>query len=179
MAPADHAEHGFGETVLALTDTPKTMDEASAKPSSSNASPSRGGQALTEWQKAEGHLQFSQSINLNLEPADLGPINVRIFMTDRTVHAHIRTDQMDLGQGMLNQQHNLESSLQHSGLEMGQFKVTIDQQSHSRGDSHGLMKQQADWRQAAGERSGNAEDDQGHRVSSDPYRRSGIMSIFA
>ena len=177
IAPAGPAEHGFEETVLALTETPRAMGEGSVKPSSWNTFSSRDGQALTEWPKAEGHPQFLQSISLDLEPADLSPVNVRIFMTDRTVHAHIRTDHTDLGQGLLNQQHDLESNLQRSGLEMGQFKVTIDQHGHPRGDSHGLMRQQAEWLQQAG-KPGSNEDDE-HQVSFDPYRRSGIMSIFA
>ena len=51
---------------------------------------------------------------------------------------------MDLGQGMLSQQQQLETKLQSSGLEMGEFKVTVDHQQLSRGDSQGWSGHQGD-----------------------------------
>jgi flagellar hook-length control protein FliK len=121
-----------------------------------------------------------QAVSLNLEPADLGPINVRIFMMDRTVHAHIRTDHMDLGQGMLNQQQQLETRLQGSGLEMGEFKVTVDQQQLSRGDSQGWLRHQGEGRPLPADSpqrvpAGGSQE----APAPERQRRTGIVSLFA
>lgn len=123
---------------------------------------------------------MTQAVSLNLEPADLGPINVRIFMMDRTVHAHIRTDHMDLGQGMLSQQQQLETRLQSSGLEMGEFKVTVDQQQLSRGDSQGWFRHQGEGRPVpAVPHHDVLEGDVREPPAPERQRRSGIVSVFA
>ncbi|MGC3973776.1 MAG: flagellar hook-length control protein FliK [Nitrospira sp.] len=88
-----------------------------------------------------GMTPVSQSVTLDLDPLDMGPLRVRVMMSDQTVHAHIRTEHGELGQGLLQQGQSLESSLRTSGLEMGMLRVTVDQQ-HGRGDNAWMFQQQ-------------------------------------
>jgi hypothetical protein len=165
---------GFGETMA----TAAADRTASPQGGAHRADVVTGRGAISRPHGDEGR-PIVQTVSLNLEPADLGPINVRIFMSDRTVHAHIRTDQMDLGQGMLNQQHQLESRLQSSGLEMGEFKVTVDQQQQ-RGDSQGWLGQQGDRHGSmvdAVQRAAEAE--MREPLPVERRRHTGIVSFFA
>lgn len=88
-----------------------------------------------------GMAPVSQSVTLDLDPLDMGPLRVRVMMSDQTVHAHIRTEHGELGQGLLQQGQSLESSLRTSGLEMGMLRVTVDQQQ-GRGDNAWMFQQQ-------------------------------------
>jgi flagellar hook-length control protein FliK len=83
----------------------------------------------------------SHSVTLDLDPLDMGPLRVRVMMSDQTVHAHIRTEHGELGQGLLQQGQSLETSLRTTGLEMGMLRVTVDQQQ-GRGDNAWLFQQQ-------------------------------------
>lgn len=88
-----------------------------------------------------GTAPVSQSVTLDLDPLDMGPLRVRVMMSDQTVHAHIRTEHGELGQGLLQQGQSLESSLRTTGLEMGMLRVTVDQQQ-GRGDNAWMFQQQ-------------------------------------
>lgn len=88
-----------------------------------------------------GVAPFSQTVTLDLDPLDMGPLRVRVMMNDQTVHAHIRTEHGELGQGLLQQGQSLESSLRTTGLEMGMLRVTVDQQQ-GRGDNAWMFQQQ-------------------------------------
>jgi len=88
-----------------------------------------------------GATPFSQTVTLDLDPLDMGPLRVRVMMNDQTVHAHIRTEHGELGQGLLQQGPSLESSLRTTGLEMGMLRVTVDQQQ-GRGDNAWMFQQQ-------------------------------------
>lgn len=88
-----------------------------------------------------GPTPFSQTVTLDLDPLDMGPLRVRVMMNDQTVHAHIRTEHGELGQGLLQQGQSLESSLRTTGLEMGMLRVTVDQQQ-GRGDNAWMFQQQ-------------------------------------
>ena len=88
-----------------------------------------------------GLSPVSQSVTLDLDPLDMGPLRVRVMMSDQTVHAHIRTEHGELGQGLLQQGQSLESSLRSTGLEMGMLRVTVDQQQ-GRGDNAWMFQQQ-------------------------------------
>jgi flagellar hook-length control protein FliK len=127
------AHSGFADTVSVLAADKTGTGSGGASRLADGAMPARP--AVAPWPAGDERPAVVQTVSLNLEPADLGPVNVRIFMTDRIVHAHIRTDHMDFGQGMLNQQQQLEARLQHSGLEMGDLKVTVDHQQLSRDHS--------------------------------------------
>jgi flagellar hook-length control protein FliK len=172
-----HDDSGFGETVVAVR--AEKVSEGSAARAASSLATGRMG-AASVWPAGDQHPSIMQAVSLDLEPADLGPINVRIFMMDRTVHAHIRTEHMDLGQGMLSQQQQLETKLHDSGLEMGQFKVTVDQQQFSRGDAQSWLRQEGEWRFATdAPNHRRAESDTGPSTVSGPQRTPGIVSIFA
>jgi hypothetical protein len=79
--------------------------------------------------------QAFNAVTLDLDPLDMGPLRVRVMMSDVTVNAHIRTEHGALGQGLMQQGHQLESSLRTNGLEMGFLRVTVDQQQQGRGES--------------------------------------------
>jgi flagellar hook-length control protein FliK len=89
-----------------------------------------------------GTFSSAQSVTLDLDPLDMGPLRVRVMMTDQMVHAHIRTEHGELGQGLLQQGQSLEASLRTSGLEMGMLRVTVDQQQQGRGDNAWAFQQQ-------------------------------------
>ncbi|MGZ8422469.1 MAG: flagellar hook-length control protein FliK, partial [Nitrospira sp.] len=89
-----------------------------------------------------GTFSSAQTVTLDLDPLDIGPLRVRIMMTDQTVHAHIRTEHGELGQGLLQQGQSLEASLRTTGLEMGMLRVTVDQQQQGRGDNAWAFQQQ-------------------------------------
>lgn len=88
-----------------------------------------------------GTTPFSQTVTLDLDPLDMGPLRVRVMMNDQTVHAHIRTEHGELGQGLLQQGQSLESSLRTTGLEMGMLRVTVDLQQ-GRGENAWIFQQQ-------------------------------------
>ena len=173
-----HGESGFGETVAAMAaDKSPSADGGASRTSASSLT---GRAAAPSWATGDEPVPMMQAVSLNLEPADLGPINVRIFMMDRTVHTHIRTDQMELGQGMLSQQQQLETRLQNSGLEMGEFKVTVDQHQLSRGDSQGWLRHQGDGRPSPADPHHRApEGDARELLGGERQRWSGIVSLFA
>ncbi len=175
-----HGESGFGETVTALGGERPALSDGGTGKTGASIGTGRMGAASEASSPGDVRPSSMQSVSLDLEPADLGPVNVRIFMMDRTVHAHIRTEHMDLGQGMLSQQQQLENKLQSSGLEMGEFKVTVDQQQLSRGDSQGSLRQESEWRPARDETSMRGpEHGAGEPIAADPRRPRGIVSIFA
>ena len=170
------AREGFGETVAAVAADRAAQMEGTA----SRAVPSpAAGRAASSWSHAQDGFSMVQTVNLNLEPADLGPVNVRIFMTDRTVHAHITTDHMDFGQGMLSQQQQLETKLHSSGLEMGEFKVTVDHQQLSRGDSQNWFGHQGDRNPSTVDSLPREPEQEAREAPPVERRHVGIMSFFA
>lgn len=173
-----HGESGFGETVAALGGDKSALSEGATGKTGASLATSRMG-ATPATPQGDDRPSVMQTVSLDLEPADLGPVNVRIFMMDRTVHAHIRTEHMDLGQGMLSQQQQLETKLHNSGLEMGEFKITVDQQQLSRGDSQGWLRQEGEWRPARDETTVRGGERDVRETVPDPQRRPGMVSIFA
>jgi Flagellar hook-length control protein FliK len=168
---------GFGEAIAALTVDRTAQTEGNGSRTVTSSLTARG---VSSWPTGEDGFAMVQTVNLNLEPADLGPVNVRIFMTDRTVHAHIRTDHMDFGQGMLSQQQQLETKLHSSGLEMGEFKVTVDHHPLSRGDSQNWFGQQADRHPSPVDALPRASEQEAPEAPPVERRRHmGIVSLFA
>jgi hypothetical protein len=87
---------------------------------------------------------------------------------------------MDLGQGMLSQQQQLETKLQSSGLEMGEFKVTVDNQQLFRGDSQGWLGRHSDRHPLTVEVVQRAADgDTREQPPAERRRHVGIVSLFA
>jgi flagellar hook-length control protein FliK len=89
-----------------------------------------------------GGTASAQTVTLDLDPLDMGPLRVRIMMTEQIIHTHIRTEHGELGQGLLQQGSSLEASLRTTGFEMGTLRVTVDQQQQGRGESPWTFQQQ-------------------------------------
>ncbi|MEK6801100.1 MAG: flagellar hook-length control protein FliK [Nitrospirota bacterium] len=121
----------------------------------------------------------AHSVMLDLDPLDMGPLRVRVMMNDQTVHAHIRTEHGELGQGLLQQGQSLESSLRATGLEMGMLRVTVDQQQ-GRSDNAWMFHQQHQDRPttSSGQRSTTGEEERSARGETGDYT-SERVSIFA
>ncbi|HXF92853.1 MAG TPA: flagellar hook-length control protein FliK [Nitrospiraceae bacterium] len=75
-----------------------------------------------------GAAKTVHAVQMNLDPDDLGWVRVRVVLADSTVHTHVTTESADLGQFLIGRRDQLESAFHASGLDMGQFKVHIDQQ---------------------------------------------------
>lgn len=131
---------------------------------------------VTEFREA---LPVAHSVMLDLDPLDMGPLRVRVMMSDQTVHAHIRTEHGELGQGLLQQGQSLESSLRTTGLEMGMLRVTVDQQQ-GRNDNAWMFQQQQQGRTApsASSHPATGEEERSARGERGSYS-SEHVSIFA
>lgn len=133
----------------AFMDRMNDLHQGAPSVSESSFSRSESGQTAAVLRASEservsdlrGMAPVSQSVTLDLDPLDMGPLRVRVMMSDQTVHAHIRTEHGELGQGLLQQGQSLESSLRTTGLEMGMLRVTVDQQQ-GRGDNAWMFQQQ-------------------------------------
>lgn len=137
------------------TPRPPFLDQAiNAGASSTPSSDSRTGRGETG-QASMVHISDSerieqvrkafpsaQTVTLDLDPLDLGPLRVRIMMTEQTVHAHIRTEHGELGHSLLQQGPSLEASLRTTGLEMGLLRVTVDQHQQGGGENAWASQQQ-------------------------------------
>ena len=121
--------------------TPSVNDSSSGRSESGQTTAVLRASESERVGELRGMAPVSQSVTLDLDPLDMGPLRVRVMMSDQTVHAHIRTEHGELGQGLLQQGQSLESSLRTSGLEMGMLRVTVDQQQ-GRGDNAWMFQQQ-------------------------------------
>jgi len=133
---------------------PQFLDQATGvSPSAPPSSDSRAGRGETgqatvvhvaeseRIHELRGAFPSAQTVTLDLDPLDMGPLRVRIMMSEQTVHAHIRTEHGELGQSLLQQGQSLETSLRTTGLEMGMLRVTIDQQQQGRGENAWTFQQ--------------------------------------
>ena len=93
----------------------------------------------------------TKSVVFDVFQPDLGHVNVRVAMTNDVVHAHLSTDRQEVGQSLISGQDRLQSSLQASGLDMGQFRVDIDRQGAGRSFQQGFSQEQQErgWHQQA------------------------------
>ncbi|MBI4000778.1 MAG: flagellar hook-length control protein FliK [Nitrospira defluvii] len=206
---ASSAEHFFGQDDQSSSDSrggpdhsksnllspddhtlrPQFLDQATGiSPSAPSSSDSRVGRSETgqativhasESERVSGAYPSAQTVTLDLDPLDMGPLRVRIMMTDQTVHAHIRTEHGELGQGLLRQGQSLEASLRTTGLEMGMLRVTVDQQQQGQGENAwAFQQQQGRPGLASGLPSASGEEERTSRVSHG-YDNNGHVSFFA
>lgn len=70
-------------------------------------------------------------------PADIGQIQLRVVLADHTIHTHVRTEHADLAQFLLSRQSQLETALNHSGLDLGQFRVLVDRHGSGQAGQEG------------------------------------------
>jgi flagellar hook-length control protein FliK len=125
-----------------------------------------------------GNSFLTQSVTVDLDPLDMGPLRVRVMMTDQTVHAHIRTEHGELGQSLLQQGQSLDSSLRTTGLEMGMLRVTVDQQQQGRGEGAWAFHQQQGRPGPASGALPASEEDRALRIEHGGYNN-GRVSFFA
>ncbi|MCS6287599.1 MAG: flagellar hook-length control protein FliK [Nitrospira sp.] len=184
--PNQGTTNGATDRLLFL-DRMSGLNQPTSLPADSAVGRNEAGQPAAVFRVAEsermselrGALPVSQSVMLDLDPLDMGPLRVRVMMSDQTVHAHIRTEHGELGQGLLQQGQSLESSLRTTGLEMGMLRVTVDQQQ-GRSDNAWMFQQQHQDRPAVppGQRSTTGEEERSARGATGEYT-SERVSIFA
>lgn len=126
-----------------------------------------------------GASPFAQTVTVDLDPLDMGPLRIRVMMADQTVHAHIRTEHGELGQGLLQQGQSLESSLRTTGLEMGMLRVTVDQQQGRGENAWMFQQQQGRSLPASGQPTTPGEEERTVRMGNSSHNNSGGVSIFA
>lgn len=68
------------------------------------------------------------SIQVEVHPPDLGQVQVRVALADQTVHANVTTQQTEVREFLVANQAKLEAGFHAAGLDLGEFKVTVDQQ---------------------------------------------------
>lgn len=91
-----------------------------------------------------------RSVVVDVVQPELGHVNVRISMMNDSVHAHFSTDRVEVGQFLMNGQDRLQTTLQASGLDIGQFRVDIDRQSGGRSFQQGAFQEQGQaWNQGS------------------------------
>ncbi len=158
---------------------PSNSESASGRGEVSQATTVARASETERFNELRGATQISQSVTLDLDPLDMGPLRVRVMMSDQTVHAHIRTEHGELGQGLLQQGQSLESSLRTTGLEMGMLRVTVDQQQ-GRGDNAWMFQQQSHGRpgSADAQHSPAGEDERSVRGER-PMQSTDRVSFFA
>ena len=95
-------------------------------------------------------IPVMRSVVVNVNQPDLGHVNIRVAMTNEVVHTHFSSDRLEVGQFLINSQDRLQTALQSSGLDMGQFRVDIDRQSGGRSFQQGLSQEQSQsWSQGS------------------------------
>lgn len=82
-----------------------------------------------------------RSVVVNVTQPDLGQVNIRVAMTNELVHTHFSSDRLEVGQFLINGQDRLQTALQASGLDMGQFRVDIDRQNGGRSFQQGPFQE--------------------------------------
>ena len=78
----------------------------------------------------------ARSVVFELAQPDIGRINVRIALTQDLVHARLLSDRPEVGQFLINGQDRLQSALQASGLDLGQFRVDVSRQGTDHSFQH-------------------------------------------
>lgn len=158
--------HGEGKLLQGAAPDQQTVNGARAEsfavgsqgaPASSSGSLSHGGGSMTHAQSAQPTQMTApspfpvgtKSVVFDVIQPDLGHVNIRVAMTNDVVHAHLSTDRQEVGQSLISGQDRLQSSLQASGLDMGQFRVDIDRQSAGRSFQQGFSQEQQErgWNQ--------------------------------
>jgi flagellar hook-length control protein FliK len=132
-----------GNTIQAIARPPDTHAQPAVSQTPSIPSPHNISDSLPQLS--------SRSVVFEVAQPDLGRINVRVAMTNDLVHTHFSSDRSDMGHFLMTGQDRLQSALQASGLDMGQFRVDIDRQSAGRSFEHGQRQEQGrTWQQNPG-----------------------------
>jgi len=117
-----------------------------------------------------------RSVVVEVAQPDLGRVNVRVSLAQDLVHTHFSSDRADVGQLLVSGQDRLQSALQASGFDMGQFRVSVDRQQDQHGPQQWLAQTYDDRSQRQRGQSGQP------HPQDEPSRRSGTpkgLSLFA
>jgi len=115
--------------------------QAAAPSSSSTLAQTQSGQSIPHVADQPTAMMM-RTVVLSVAQPDLGQVNVRVAMTNDVVHTYLSTDRPEVGQFLLNGQDRLQSSLQMSGFDLGQFRVDIDRQGAGRSFQQGFSQGQ-------------------------------------
>ncbi|MFO0734096.1 MAG: flagellar hook-length control protein FliK, partial [Nitrospiraceae bacterium] len=133
--PPSGPQASFGHTMVEAGTNGTAASSATGNGEPRSLSAPQATSTVRQPEDASPLPQTFKSVTVDLDPLDMGPLRVRVMMAEQTVHTHIRTEHGVLGQGLVQQGHQLESSLRTTGLEMGFLRVTVDQQQQGRGDA--------------------------------------------
>jgi len=75
-----------------------------------------------------------QALSLEVDRPGLGQVALRVVLADQTVHAKVTTDHVEVRDFLVTRQGQLEAGLKASGLDMGEFRVDVNQ--HRQGQAH-------------------------------------------
>lgn len=126
-----------------------------------------------------------QALRLEVERPDLGQVALRVVLADQTIHAKVTTDHLEVRDFLIARQGQLESGLKANGLEMGEFRVDVNQ--HRQPESGWLGSDRDAWgqgRQQSGHPQAPPPDVAADRWSGDleaaaASRPSRSLSVFA
>jgi flagellar hook-length control protein FliK len=125
----------------------------------------------------------SRSVSLEVQPPELGRVQLRVTVAEQTVHAHVTTEQVEVKNFLVANQARLETGLQAHGMDIGSFQVDVD--AHGRqldtgwGTGSGREGQALPrGEQGAGSGSDSAQD-QRTDASAAEAREPGLLSLFA
>lgn len=121
---------------------------------------------------------LSKSVVFEVAQSELGRVQVRVAMTNDVVHTHFTSDRSEIGTLLWNGQDRLQSALQASGLDMGQFRVDLERQGAGRSFQEGPPHEQGrGWQ----EQSGRSQGEPGTSESSDGRRGAprGMLNLVA
>jgi hypothetical protein len=121
---------------------------------------------------------LSKSVVFEVAQSDLGRVQVRVAMTNDVVHTHFTSDRSEVGTLLWNGQDRLQSALQASGLDMGQFRVDLERQGAGRSFQQGPPHEQG---RGGQEQSGRSQGEPGAPDSSDGRRGAprGMLNLVA
>lgn len=88
-----------------------------------------------------------QALRLEVERPDIGQVALRVVLADQTVHAKVTTDHLEVRDFLVARQGQLESGLKANGLEMGEFRVDVNQHRHGQSESGWLGSYRDSWGQ--------------------------------
>ncbi len=130
--------------------TPSQAITAPGAPATTSGAPQvQPGVPMEEMARSTG-IPGSRSVVVNVAQPDLGHVNIRVAMTNDVVHTYLSSDRLEVGQFFINGQDRLQTALQTSGLDLGQFRVDIDRQSGGRSFQQGSSQEQGQsWSQNA------------------------------
>jgi len=77
------------------------------------------------------------SVQVEVHPGEIGPVQVRVAVADQTVHASVTTQRAEVREFLVANQGRLEAGLNASGLTMGEFQVDVDARGRGTAGSAG------------------------------------------